>query len=55
MKLVTAMLVLGFDVSLADQSGDSLTSAPTPNWNDTFFGRPKESFYLRYQRRCQSL
>ena len=55
MKLVTAMLVLGFDISLVDRKGERLTSAPPANWNDTIFGRPEEIFYLKYSRVSNSL
>jgi len=55
MKLVTSMLVLGFDISLVGQNGETLNSAPKPDWNDTLFARPKEIFYLRYKRCGQPL
>ncbi|TFK73496.1 cytochrome P450 [Pluteus cervinus] len=54
LKLVTAMLVLGFRHSVVD-ADDQLRSLPTPNWNDTLLCRPNERFYLKYEKTDQYL
>ncbi|KAG6811405.1 hypothetical protein H0H92_007598 [Tricholoma furcatifolium] len=50
LKLVTAMLVLGFRHTIVDKSGRKTN--PTPNWNDILLCRPppEQTGYVSYER-----
>lgn len=51
LKLVTALVVLGFDLAPVDRAGRVLAELPRPNWNDALACKPAEgSCFLRYER-----
>lgn len=51
LKLVTALVVLGFDLAPVDRAGRELAELPRPNWNDALACRPADgSCFLRYER-----
>jgi len=51
LKLMVALLVLGFDFTAVDTKGRPLDALPRPNWNDSLTCKPpKGSCYLRYER-----
>ena len=51
LKLVTAMMLLGFRYSIVDASGTGLDASPRPNWNDTLLCRPpKGTCFLRHDK-----
>ncbi|KAF8884914.1 cytochrome P450 [Gymnopilus junonius] len=56
LKLVTAMLVLGFRHSVVDRHGEPSNPLPVPNWNDILLCRPPAgSFQLKYERTSAQL
>lgn len=51
LKLIAAMLLLGFDHWAVDETGKVAESLPDPNWNDILLCRPTTGAHkLRYER-----
>jgi cytochrome P450 len=51
LKLITAMILLGFHFGVVDKSGKPCDSLPKPNWNDLLLCRPpKDSCFINYKR-----
>ncbi|KAK0434277.1 cytochrome P450 [Desarmillaria tabescens] len=56
LKLITAMLLLGFNHDIVDDRGVVADPLPTPNWNDILLCRPpKGTCNLRYSRTATPL
>ncbi|KAK0203550.1 cytochrome P450 [Desarmillaria ectypa] len=56
LKLITAMLLLGFNHDVVDDRGVVADPLPTPNWNDILLCRPpKGTCNLRYSRTATPL
>jgi cytochrome P450 len=56
LKLITAMMLLGFDYTVTDKMGVPARSAPRPNWNDTLTCRPPGgTCCLKYARTARPL
>lgn len=56
LKLITSMMLLGFQYSIVDANGARPDILPRPNWNDILLCRPdKGNYYLAYDRTELSL
>ncbi|CCL99604.1 uncharacterized protein FIBRA_01622 [Fibroporia radiculosa] len=53
LKLVIAVLTLGFDLTAVDSTGHQLSSLPRPDWNDSLHCKPTGTLcYIRYKLAC---
>jgi len=51
LKLIMAMLLLGFELVPVDRAGKVLYTLPRPDWNDSLTCKPVDgSVYLRFKR-----
>ena len=55
MKLLLAMLLLNFDLTLIDKAGQLLEETPRPNWNDHLACKPPpDSCFVRLDQQKSS-